>query len=261
MEPEAKRQKTETPLYVAMHKPIGYVSSTVSQKKGMRTIYELLEEKNFPKMGLCGRLDAQTSGIMLFTNDSAMLQALLLPEEQEGEDTTSADGTGDKVAKECVTSIKEDDKNYKWKEYHLTVLASPDRKWGTGVWSEAEKLLIEEMSAPIEFVTKGVRYRTNPAEVKVLSRFRSEKHAHDSRGPRGQDLGWCVVLSIILREGKHHQIRRLASRSKLRVMSLKRHSFAGGLLTADDPTLKEPGGARHLTEEEIAELRARTKLV
>ena len=246
-EPAFKRQrKTEELAYVAMHKPIGYVSSTVSQKQGMRTIYELLEAKNFPKLGLCGRLDAQTSGIMLFTNDSPMLQALLLPEEKEGEDI------GDKEEE------RDEDKDFKWKEYHLTVLASPDRQWGTGDWEEAKKAILAEMSAPIEFVTKGVRYRTNPAEVKVLSRFRSEKHAHESRGPRGQDLGWCVVLSIILREGKHHQIRRLASRSKLRVVSLKRHSFAGGLLTADDPTLEDPGSARYLTDEEIAQLRART---
>ena len=256
--------------YVVFHKPLHVVSSRDDQKEKIvaakasskkkkrkreeaeaeiqQSIYDVAASKGFDvkELGLVGRLDAMTSGIMLFTDDSKLQSALLLPEdEQDEEESTQHQTVADAEAV----------RKYKTKVYTLDVLATPRHKWGTD-WSETrQKDLVEELSAPLTFSLAGVTYHTSPAEISILSHYRSEEHAHGGRGPVGGDLGWCAKLKVVLREGKHHQIRRLATRSKLIVRSLTRVSFAGGLLTIEEEALKEPGSGRHLREEEVKELR------
>ncbi len=64
-------------LYVMLHKPKGYVSAT--EDRGP-TVMELLPP-SFVRMGLfpCGRLDIDTEGFLLITNDGALGHALLSP--------------------------------------------------------------------------------------------------------------------------------------------------------------------------------------
>ena len=56
--------------YFIIHKPVGIVSTKFDPEKS-RNIYELANEKGFPtnNVGLVGRLDKLTSGIMLFTDE------------------------------------------------------------------------------------------------------------------------------------------------------------------------------------------------
>lgn len=54
-------------LYLAMHKPIGYVCSRRAQGNSP-TIYELLP-KEYQKLKTVGRLDKDSSGLILLTND------------------------------------------------------------------------------------------------------------------------------------------------------------------------------------------------
>jgi 23S rRNA pseudouridine2605 synthase len=58
---------TTTFVYLAMHKPIGYVSSR-RQQGDTPTIYSLLPEQ-YHHLKPVGRLDKDTSGIILLTND------------------------------------------------------------------------------------------------------------------------------------------------------------------------------------------------
>jgi 23S rRNA pseudouridine2605 synthase len=58
---------TPTFVYLAMHKPIGYVSSR-RQQGDTPTIYSLLPEQ-YHHLKPVGRLDKDTSGIILLTND------------------------------------------------------------------------------------------------------------------------------------------------------------------------------------------------
>ncbi|HET6273869.1 MAG TPA: pseudouridine synthase [Bacteroidota bacterium] len=65
---DGKRIRRASPVYLAMHKPIGVVT-TRSDEKGRKTIYHLLPPERqwmFP----IGRLDKETSGLLLLTNDS-----------------------------------------------------------------------------------------------------------------------------------------------------------------------------------------------
>lgn len=64
-------------VYWMMNKPVGYVS-TVSDPQGRPTVMELLprmDERIFP----VGRLDRDSQGLLLFTNDGELTQRLLHP--------------------------------------------------------------------------------------------------------------------------------------------------------------------------------------
>ncbi|MBQ9511482.1 MAG: rRNA pseudouridine synthase [Clostridia bacterium] len=64
--------------YIMLNKPQGYVSSTDDPKQ--KTVLELLPE-NFKKLGLfpCGRLDIDTTGLLILTNNGQLAHRLLAP--------------------------------------------------------------------------------------------------------------------------------------------------------------------------------------
>jgi pseudouridine synthase len=66
-------------LYLALNKPIGYLS-TVSDPQGRPTIMDLLDfkERLFP----VGRLDADSEGLIILTNDGAFANALMHPKNE-----------------------------------------------------------------------------------------------------------------------------------------------------------------------------------
>ncbi|RMD57952.1 rRNA pseudouridine synthase [Candidatus Woesearchaeota archaeon] len=73
---DGKRIKPEKPVTLALNKPKGYVT-TVKEKHGMRTVMELIpvKERVYP----IGRLDKDTQGLLLFTNDGNLANKLMHP--------------------------------------------------------------------------------------------------------------------------------------------------------------------------------------
>jgi 16S rRNA pseudouridine516 synthase len=71
------------PGFVAMlHKPVGYTCST---KDAGRLIYDLLPSRwraREPAVSTVGRLDRDTSGLLLLTDDGAMLHKIISPRAQ-----------------------------------------------------------------------------------------------------------------------------------------------------------------------------------
>jgi 23S rRNA pseudouridine2605 synthase len=65
------------PVWLALHKPAGYVS-TRSDTHGRRTVYRLLPE-GYQGLFYVGRLDRDSEGLMLFTNQGEAAQRLLHP--------------------------------------------------------------------------------------------------------------------------------------------------------------------------------------
>jgi len=64
-------------IYLLVHKPKGYLT-TYGDPLGRKTVYDLLPERDrylFP----VGRLDLNTSGLLILTNDSAFAEALTNP--------------------------------------------------------------------------------------------------------------------------------------------------------------------------------------
>ncbi|MCG7373740.1 16S rRNA pseudouridine(516) synthase [Pseudomonas luteola] len=63
--------------YFMLHKPVGYVSAT--QHPDHPTVIDLLNEQDKDDLHLSGRLDLNTSGLMLITNDGLWSRRLTLP--------------------------------------------------------------------------------------------------------------------------------------------------------------------------------------
>ena len=124
---------TRKPVVFLLHKPRGYVTST--EERGEQTVMELLPE-DLKKSGAMpvGRLDKDTEGLLLFTNDGQLAHRLIAPKsavwkryyaEHEGtasaqdaaafeEGITLADGTKCLPAKlevlkdgACIVSVQE----------------------------------------------------------------------------------------------------------------------------------------------------------
>ena len=64
--------------YLALNKPKGYICSR-SDPQGRKSVYGLLPEELRSKVWSVGRLDFFTEGLLLFTNDGELTQALAHP--------------------------------------------------------------------------------------------------------------------------------------------------------------------------------------
>lgn len=76
-QPLAKRERL---VYFMLHKPRGYIS-TAKDERGRRTVLDLLPnipERVYP----VGRLDGNTEGLLLLTNDGTLMNGLLHPRHE-----------------------------------------------------------------------------------------------------------------------------------------------------------------------------------
>ncbi len=67
-------------VYLLLHKPRGFVT-TLSDERGRRTAAELVRDCG-TRVYPVGRLDRDSEGLLLFTNDGALAQRLLHPSHQ-----------------------------------------------------------------------------------------------------------------------------------------------------------------------------------
>jgi 23S rRNA pseudouridine2605 synthase len=67
-------------VYIALNKPVGYVS-TVKDERGRKTLLDLVDvpERIYP----IGRLDYDTSGLILLTNDGEIYNKVIHPREEK----------------------------------------------------------------------------------------------------------------------------------------------------------------------------------
>jgi 23S rRNA pseudouridine2605 synthase len=68
----------ETPVYVLLNKPKGYLTTT-DDPRDRRTVMDLVERATKERIYPVGRLDRNTSGLLLFTNDGELAQQLAHP--------------------------------------------------------------------------------------------------------------------------------------------------------------------------------------
>ena len=67
----------EETIYIVLHKPVG-VMTTMRDPQGRRTVAELIPKK-IPRIVPVGRLDYDTAGVLLMTNDGELANQLLHP--------------------------------------------------------------------------------------------------------------------------------------------------------------------------------------
>lgn len=73
---DGKQLETSSRMLVIINKPVSYVSSRNGQ--GSKTVYDLLPEQ-FGALKLVGRLDKDSSGLILLTNDGELANQLTHP--------------------------------------------------------------------------------------------------------------------------------------------------------------------------------------
>ncbi len=91
----------EKKIYIAINKPKGYVVSK-SDPKGRKTVFSLLPEDLRTKVWNVGRLDYDTEGLLIMTNDGELTQELSHPKyehEKEYEVTTQENPTDGQLEK------------------------------------------------------------------------------------------------------------------------------------------------------------------
>ena len=152
------------------HKPVGVVSSRVESdpppRDGPRpTAYNECESKGFPAdVGMVGRLDADTSGVLLFTDNHELNFAIASPNFSQNP--------------------------HHQKQYVVTVTGS--RRDLVVATTEAGCLpsisiaaLETELRAPLEFRKQGRDYSTQPPkEIKVLRVWRESYQEYDRSGSK-----------------------------------------------------------------------------
>ncbi|TDM00484.1 MAG: rRNA pseudouridine synthase [Flavobacteriaceae bacterium] len=68
----------EKPVYVVLNKPKGFITTT-KDEKARKTVMDLVQNASPYRIYPVGRLDRQTTGVLLFTNDGHMAKKLTHP--------------------------------------------------------------------------------------------------------------------------------------------------------------------------------------
>lgn len=65
-------------IYIMLNKPSGYISA-VSDDRGRKTVLDLVQKEITQRLYPVGRLDYQTEGLLILTNDGALANKLIHP--------------------------------------------------------------------------------------------------------------------------------------------------------------------------------------
>ena len=174
--------------YYMLNKPGGVVSATEDRRD--TTVIDLIKDKKRKDLFPVGRLDKDTEGFLIVTNDGAFSHRLMSPRHHV-------------------------DKTY---------------------YFEAEGLLAEDAKKQVLFgIDIGDEKPTLPAQLTVL------------KADQGKQT---ICGTIILQEGRYHQVKRMLLKLGVKVTYLKRTAIGSVLL---DPSLAK-GTYRALTKEEMKQL-------
>jgi pseudouridine synthase len=75
------RLRAEAPVTVMLHKPAGYITA-VSDPEGRPVVLALLPKAGLPRLFPVGRLDWDTEGLLLLTNDGRLANLLTHPRHE-----------------------------------------------------------------------------------------------------------------------------------------------------------------------------------
>lgn len=75
---QGRTLRKEKPVYLLLNKPKDFIT-TVKDDKGRKTVMELIKNATDERIYPVGRLDRQTTGLLLFTNDGEMAKKLSHP--------------------------------------------------------------------------------------------------------------------------------------------------------------------------------------
>ena len=246
---DGERVGRETSVYYMLNKPAGVITAT--EDAAQRTVLDLLREpvtetaEPVRRRGIfpVGRLDADTEGLLLITDDGQLAHRLLAPGRHV-----------DKVYYALVSgAVTNED-----------VRLFSD---GMQVGAEGSQDAFRAVPAELMIVSMNGQNAAGGAEKPDGDRApggrSGEQAAGNTAGKEFEELRMVIPVDpgrylspeiteytqtlVTIREGKYHQIKRMFAAVGKKVLYLKRLSMGPLRL---EPAL-EPGQFRKLTEEEI----------
>lgn len=220
-------------VYVILHKPAGVVSAT--EDKRDRTVIDLLDPEltvlsPFP----VGRLDKDTEGLLLITNDGKLSHELLSPRKHVPKTYRAlvAGDVGPEDIQKFTQGVTLDDE-YVTMPAQLKVLAK-----------QSQNESADTGSTPVDegYAKELVEARILVPEAKLVA---------DAETGESVDLSTLSWIELTIHEGKFHQVKRMFEAVGKKVLYLRR--IAMGPLQLDASLA--PGDWRELTEEEVESLR------
>lgn len=215
------------PVTIMLHKPAGYVT-TMSDPQGRPTVADLVPTDRYPGLFPIGRLDFDTTGLLLFSTDGELGNGLLHPRHHV-EKRYLALVNGKPMPEELARlerGIRLDD----------GMTAPAKASLVDGAQAKRALAMLEVPPAVPDHEPNGSV--PSPQRAAILRKRSQER----------------TVVRVVLREGRKRQVKRMLSAIKHGVLALHRDSF-GPIELGDLPR----GQWRELTSEEVAALHASIK--
>ena len=216
-------------VYYLLHKPAGYVSATEDIRE--KTVLELVPKDGRRNLFPVGRLDKDTEGLLLITDDGQLAHQLLSPKKHV--DKTYFAVTEGKVVPEDIEKIRV---GVDIGDQELTL---PGKLEILKSWEEN----------PEQGVASGKDCEGK--NVKGDSETMTAKADNEEYKADVEKSSWRSEILLTIQEGRFHQVKRMMEAVGKKVIYLKRISM--GSLTLPDDLPK--GRARELTPGELAALR------
>lgn len=183
VEVDGERVERTPPMWIALHKPAGYVSTRRDPRR-RETVYDLLPDK-FSSLFYVGRLDKPSEGLMLLTNQGDLAHRLLHPSfEVERTYHAEVEGTvtdaeldrlragiplDDGIAR-AVEAERLEHQAWGGPDGRPGTAGEPSRDWVRLVLREGRKREVRRMLDAIGHpVTRLVRQRYGPIELGELA--------------------------------------------------------------------------------------------
>ncbi len=203
---------------VMLHKPAGY-TTTMSDPHAKRTVAELVPVDEHPSLFPIGRLDTDTTGLLLFSTDGDLGHALMHPKKH--------------VLKTYIALVEGAMEDATAKQLSRGVKLS------------------DGMTLPAEVrIARGAEARMCAALIGEGKGASGKAKRHDGKRSRSvMEKGGTYVI-VGLREGRNRQIRRMMEAVGHPVIALHRESL-GPVTLGELPR----GAWRELSSEEVDALR------
>lgn len=221
--------------YYMMNKPAGVISATEDPRQ--RTVLDLLPPGTRRDLAPVGRLDKDTEGLLLLTNDGQLAHSLLAP--------------GRHVPKQYLAKLDRPFSDEDVRRFAEGLSVPEDGTAGTARGRAAFRAAPARLWAAEdkdEDKGKGIGI----GKDKDIGKGKDKDIGKDKDKDKGKDKDkdkdtWAVVE---ITEGRYHQVKRMFAAVGKQVLFLKRLSMGTLVL---DPALA-PGQVRPLTGEELRTL-------
>jgi len=208
---------------IAYHKPIN-VLSAMDEKHSTKKHLGLFLPKKYKKMHPVGRLDYDTSGLILFSRDGELTQRLLHPKYS--------------VERQYVATVTGEVDNERLRVQLEETGVETGEGTHFGKLLDVHHLDSEESLAVLKYGEKNSAERSGSEET-------AEDGNEVSRVSLDNDVAFSNVR-VAVQEGKHRMVRRMLANCKHPVVELKRERY-GEVILGDLGV----GEFRECTESEI----------